>query len=287
MDARERMLRSGVNGMLDANAIVGTHDVLWVTLDTLRYDVAEQANAAGRTPRLTRLLPRGRWEPRHSPASFTFAAHQAFFAGFFPTPLGPGPHPRPFALAFEGSETITSTTCVFAAENLPRGFASRGYHTICIGGVGFFNEATPLGRVLPSMFDERLWSPDFGVTCRASTQHQVDAALACLARLPPTRRVLLFLNVSALHQPNCIYSAGRDRDDCETMADALAYVDHHVGRLVDAMQARADLHCILTSDHGTAYGEDGYRGHRIAHPVVWTVPYAEAVLARRSAEAGT
>ncbi len=35
---------------------------------------------------------------------------------------------------------------------------------------------------------------------------------------------------------------------------------------------------ILCSDHGTAYGEDGFRGHRLAHPTVWTVPYAEFVL---------
>ena len=26
------------------------------------------------------------------------------------------------------------------------------------------------------------------------------------------------------------------------------------------------------------YGEDGYQGHRFAHPVVWEVPYAEFVL---------
>ena len=31
---------------------------------------------------------------------------------------------------------------------------------------------------------------------------------------------------------------------------------------------------VICSDHGTAYGEDGYTGHRLAHPVVWDVPYA-------------
>ena len=35
---------------------------------------------------------------------------------------------------------------------------------------------------------------------------------------------------------------------------------------------------VICSDHGTAYGEDGYTGHRLAHPVVWDVPYAEFVL---------
>ena len=35
--------------MLNARELIGTHDVLFVTLDTLRYDVARDALAAGRT----------------------------------------------------------------------------------------------------------------------------------------------------------------------------------------------------------------------------------------------
>ncbi len=65
---------------------VGTHDIVFVTLDTLRFDVADTELAAGRTPNLAKLLPGGRWERRHTPATFTFPAHQAFFAGFLPTP---------------------------------------------------------------------------------------------------------------------------------------------------------------------------------------------------------
>ena len=124
---------------LDASQLIGSHDVLFVTLDTLRFDVATQALECGETPNFARLLPRGRWERRHSPASFTYAAHHAFFAGFLPTPAIPGPHPRLFAARFGGSETTTGRTCVFEAPDLVTGLASRGYHTICIGGVGFFN----------------------------------------------------------------------------------------------------------------------------------------------------
>ncbi|MEV4325643.1 metalloenzyme domain-containing protein, partial [Microbispora rosea] len=77
------------------NEVVGTHDILLVTLDTLRYDVAAELADAGRLPH---LLPGGRrWERRHSPGSFTYAAHAAIFAGFLPTPVTPGPHPRLFA----------------------------------------------------------------------------------------------------------------------------------------------------------------------------------------------
>src|SRR5512135_1603908 len=94
------------------NQIVGTHDLLFVVLDTLRYDVATRLLDEGRTPNLAARLPGGKWELRHSPGSFTYAAHQAFFAGFLPTPARPGRHPRLFALAFEGSETTAKGTCV-------------------------------------------------------------------------------------------------------------------------------------------------------------------------------
>lgn len=102
-------------------SLVGTHDVLMVTLDTLRYDVAVEALAAGGTPLLARVLPEGKWEERHSPATFTYAAHQAFFAGFLPTPARPGPHARRFALRFAGSESTTPETMVFDAPDLISG----------------------------------------------------------------------------------------------------------------------------------------------------------------------
>jgi hypothetical protein len=47
---------------------------------------------------------------------------------------------------------------------------------------------------------------------------------------------------------------------------------------------RAPTFGILCSDRGTPYGEDGYTGHRIAHPSVWTVPYAEIMLKPNSVD---
>lgn len=262
----------------DMNALVGTHDLLLITLDTLRYDVAAELLAQGRTPHLAALLPGGRWEQRHSPASFTYAAHHAFFAGFLPTPAEPGRHPRPFALRFQGSETTTPHTCVLDAPDLVSGLASRGYHTLCIGGVGFFNKLNPLGSVLPGLFTESHWSPELGVREPRSTEYQVALAVRRLGELPRARRVFLFLNVSALHQPNCHYLPGATEDSRASHAAALAYVDSQLPPLFEALRRRGPAFCIVCSDHGTAYGEDGYSGHRLAHPVVWTVPYAEFLL---------
>jgi hypothetical protein len=59
-------------------------------------------------------------------------------------------------------------------------------------------------------------------------------------------------------------------------------VDRQLPPLFAALQRRAPVLAIVCSDHGTAYGEDGYHGHRLAHPVVWTVPYAEFLLPRVS-----
>ncbi|HEY0099967.1 MAG TPA: hypothetical protein VGB76_13545, partial [Pyrinomonadaceae bacterium] len=75
--------------MINARELIGRADLLFVTLDTLRYDVAREALVQGRTPNLERALPAGGWEERHTPASFTYAAHHSFFAGFLPTPTAP------------------------------------------------------------------------------------------------------------------------------------------------------------------------------------------------------
>ncbi len=258
--------------------LVGTHDILLVTFDSLRHDVAAAALAAGRTPNLARLLAPGAWERRHAPGSFTFAAHQAIFAGFLPTPAAPGPHPRLFALRFEGSRSTGPGTAVFDAPDIVSGLAARGYHTLCIGGVGFFNKRTALGRVLPGLFAESHWRPGFGVQARDSTAAQVDLALERIAALDPERRLFLFVNVSATHHPTRHYVPGAARESAETQEAALAYADGALAPLFAAFRRRGPTLCILCADHGTAFGEDGYRGHRLGHPTVWDVPYTEFIL---------
>ncbi|KND33677.1 STM4013/SEN3800 family hydrolase [Streptomyces acidiscabies] len=261
--------------------IVGSHDLLLVTLDTLRYDVAVELAAEGRIPNLARHLPDGRWEERHAPGSFTYASHQAIFAGFLPTPATPGPHPRLFAARFAGSETTADGTFVYDTPDLVSGLAQEGYRTVCIGGVGFFNRQGPLGTVLPGLFQEAHWEPEFGVTSPHSFENQVARAEQVVAELPQDQRLFLFVNVSALHQPNWFHLPGATREAGDTRAThaaALEYVDRHIGRLFAAASSRRPCFTIVCSDHGTAYGDDGYTGHRLGHPSVWTVPYTQFVL---------
>lgn len=272
----------------DMTRIVGSHDLLLVTLDTLRYDVAAELAAEGRIPNLARHLPAARWEERHAPGSFTYASHQAIFAGFLPTPAAPGPHPRLFSARFAGSETTAGGTFVYDTPDLVSGLAKEGYRTVCVGGVGFFNRQGPLGSVLPGLFQEAHWETEFGVTSPTSFENQVARAEQVVRELPAGQRLFLFVNVSALHQPNWFHLPGATReagDTRETHAAALEYVDRHIGRLFAAASSRRPCFTIVCSDHGTAYGDDGYTGHRLGHPTVWTVPYAQFVLPKALGEA--
>ncbi|MCU1642053.1 MAG: metalloenzyme protein [Nocardia sp.] len=264
----------------DMNEVIGRDDLLLVTLDTLRFDVAAELLAAGRLPNLARHLPGG-WEKRHAPGSFTYASHQAIFAGFLPTPARPGPHPRLFASRFAGSETTAGRTFVYDTPDLVSALAAAGYRTVCLGGVGFFNKQGALGSVLPGMFQESHWEAEFSVASPTSFEVQIERAEQVIAGLPQDRRLFLFVNVSALHQPNWFHLPGATKDagdSRETHAAALEYVDRHIGRLFAAAGSRRRCFAIVCSDHGTAYGDDGFTGHRLGHEAVWTVPYAQFFL---------
>lgn len=259
--------------------LIGSHDLLLVTLDTLRYDVAAELAAAGRTPNLARALPGGEWERRHSPASFTYAAHQAFFAGFLPTPAAGRPHSRLFAAAGSEGASIDEQTWVFDAPDVVTGLRAAGYHTVCVGGVGLFNGRSPLGGVLPGLFSEAHWEREFGVSAPRCFEAQLDRIGEVVPAVPDDKPLFLFVNIAAMHQPNRHYLPGADRDCLESHAAALEYVDRHMGRLFALATSRGrPCLVLLCADHGTAYGEDGQTGHRLGHEVVWTVPYAQFVL---------
>jgi hypothetical protein len=264
--------------LLKMRSLVGTHDIALITLDTLRYDVARESMDTGRTPHFERLFAGAGWERRHTPASFTYAAHQAFFAGFFPTPAGSGPSARPFALRFAGSATSSEDTCVLDGPDIVAGLRALGYFALCIGGTGFFSKENALGNVLPALFDESHWERRFGVRDPRSTEYQVARAIQTLEDRPASQRVFLFLNVSAIHQPNRHYLPGSERDSLTSHAKALEYVDGALAPLFAAFRRRAPTACFVFSDHGEAYGDDGYWGHRVGHPSVWDVPYAEFVV---------
>ncbi|GAA3081533.1 hypothetical protein GCM10020000_79300 [Streptomyces olivoverticillatus] len=188
--------------MINADDIVtsGT-SILFVTLDSLRYDVARSAYDEGMTPHLAALLPEGGWQrrqtpPARSPSPLTWRSSPAS------CPSCPSRSSRP---ACGSAGRLPSRPCRprRSCSTLPASWLSlgqHGYRTICVGGVTYFSRETPLGSVLPAMFDEDHWRPEFCSPEIDSTRHQVDQALD-LADRHRGRPLLLFVNVSATHVP--------------------------------------------------------------------------------------
>ena len=260
---------------MNMNALIPDCDIIFITLDALRYDVSQRLFLEQKLPNFSKWLPRTGWEKRYTPASFTYPAHHAFFSGFLPTKIDEPITPRLFAAEFKGSESTNDNTFVFSEPNMIEGLANRGYKTVCIGGVGFFNKQTPIGNVLPAMFQHSEWSEQLGVTEKESANYQFKYAESYLRDPQP---LCLFINISAIHQPTHFYVEGKQTDDLETHAAALQYVDAQLSSFQHALKARQSNKLIIVcSDHGTAYGEDEHWGHRNAHETVMTVPYLEYI----------
>ncbi len=269
---------------IDMSQIVGSHNILFICIDSLRYDIAYQEQENGGTPVLNRY---GKWQKRQAPGNFTYPSHQAMFAGFLPVEDGIAEMRRREKLFF--SEDIgmgrkaPAGAYHFKHATWIQSLAEEGYMTCCVGGVSFFDKRTELGSVLPSCFQHSYWHPSFGCKIKDSATNQIDFCVRKIGQIPTEQRILLYLNISAIHYPNHFYIDGGKRDSVEAHAAALRYVDGELGRLFEAFAARGDAFVICCSDHGTCYGEDGVWYHGVNHPIVMAVPYKHFILCGNAA----
>lgn len=199
----------------------------------------------------------------------------AFFSGFLPKLPQPEQPPRLWECRPPAFKRVSPGTFVFDAPNLLEGLTQHGYRSVCIGGVTYFSRETPLCSVLPDMFDEDHWRPEFCSPEPDSTRHQVDHALA-IADAYTARPLFLFVNISATHVPHGHYTGDRT-DTRASQGAALAYTDAHLARLITTLTSRQQWLIIMCADHGDAYGDDGSHGRGIAHPAVMNVPFAAMV----------
>jgi len=259
---------------VNMNQIVGSQDIVFLCLDTLRYDVAIKEQENGGTPNLNRY---GGWQKRHAPGNYTFPSHMAMFIGNLPSPAEPIPlyeRERLFVARENKSlGKIHPYSFVFEGDSFIRGLERAGYQTICLGGVGFFNKRTEINRILPGFFMESAWRSAFSCHIKESFDHQLDWLEKRLARQALEQKVFLYVNVDSIHYPNSFYLEGEKEDNVRTHAAALRYVDARLPRLFDLFGGRGDTFYIICSDHGTCYGEDGYHFHCLSHEIVYTVPY--------------
>lgn len=260
---------------VDMGQVVNCRDILFICLDTLRYDAAVCEEERGTTPVLNQYGP---WEKRQAPGNFTYPSHHAMFAGFlpcayearnladremlfFPKQIGMGGKAPEGSYGFDGSTIM-------------EGLEKEGYDTWCVGGVAFFDKRSELGKVFPGYFQKNYWNPSFGCGVKDSAKNQVDFLLKRIEKADRERKLFLYLNIDAIHYPNYFYLEGARQDSLESHRAALRYVDGQLGRLFAGWkETRGEAFVICCSDHGTCYGEDGCQFHGINHPVVNTVPY--------------
>lgn len=264
---------------MDMNSIVGKYNILFVCIDSLRYDVAKEEQDRGGTPVLNRY---GSWRECQASGNFTYPSHQAMFAGFMPVDADVRDMKKREKLFF--SEDIgmgrkaPKGAFSFQGATFVEGLEKVGYDTYCIGGLSFFDKRTDIGRVMPAYFKHSYWNPAFGCKVKESAKNQIDFAVKKISRISKEQLVMMYLNISAIHYPNYFYIEGEKHDSVETHAAALRYVDGELGRLFEAFRAKGDTFVICCSDHGTCYGEDGCLYHGFNHPIVNTVPYKHFIL---------
>ena len=260
---------------VDMAQVVGSLDILFVCLDTLRYDVAVQEEASGGTPVLNQYGP---WQKCQAPGNFTYPSHHAMFAGFLPCRYEAKNHADRELLFFPKAvglgKKVPEGAYGFSGSTIMEGLEKDGYDTWCVGGVSFFDKCSDLGKVFPSYFQKSYWNPSFSCPVKDSTKNQVDFILKKLSKADTEKRIFLYLNVDAIHYPNYFYLEGASNDSVLSHAAALRYADHELGRLfTEWKKLRGNTFVICCSDHGTCYGEDDCQSHGINHPVVNTIPY--------------
>lgn len=251
-----------------------TKSVLFITLDSCRYDTFIAANI----PHIRSIGPVHR---AMAPGNFTYASHAAMFVGFTPgiaERAEPYINPK-FGKIFKitgagfpgkGTEFMTLT-----GRNIVDGLKRDGYLTLGTGAVGWFDPASETGLHLTQDFDHFYF---------AGGQH-LSTQLEWLSKhLRSEIPCFTFLNIGETHVPYyhegapwdpsynpCVpFGLLNNREECRRrQTGCLEYVDRTIAPLLDAF---SESTIIICADHGDCWGEDGLWEHGIHHEKVLEVP---------------
>ena len=260
---------------------IDPNSVLFVTLDSCRYDTFAGANV----PAMRRVGP---LHQAQAPCYFTFGSHAAMFVGFTPgvaaaaAPLINPKFGKIFKLAGAAFPGKGGEGFTLEGRSIIDGFKRLGYFTLGSGGVAWFDPSTPTGQALISDFEEFFYPGDSWSLPRQLDW--IDQQLAQYEGQYEGSPVFLFLNVGETHVPYyhqgapwprednpCVPFQTADRSaDCRFRQRAcLEFVDGALAPLLERFSAAT---IVLCGDHGDCWGEDGLWEHGISHPMTLTVP---------------
>jgi arylsulfatase A-like enzyme len=283
-------------GDVGATARAGAPDILLLVLDTVRArNLGIYAYDRPTTPELGRWLRDGlRFEHSLATAPWTLPSHATMFTGRFPhelsadwlVPLDRAQPTLAEALARQGYATagfVGNTAYCSYETGLARGFAHYEDYPVSVAQVVF---SSALGRYLAgSRFVRRQ-------LLRKSAEDVNGSFLRWLDGRTDARPYFAFLNYLDAHDPyqppppfdgrfsgpgatrlvetlHGDLAAGPWTPELRQAAidkydESIAYLDHQLGQLFAALQARGRWErtlVVVTSDHGEEFGEHGVYFH--------------------------
>lgn len=263
--------------------MVNPASVLFISLDSCRYDSALALHCRDALPTLTRVGPLHRAQ---APSHFTYGSHAAFWVGFTPgiaESAEPWLNPKLgklFRMAYAGFSGRDGDGFQLTGANIVEGFRRLGYATIGTGAVDWFDPSTETGAQLSQWF-EHFWFA--GNTW--SLLQQLRWLDQHIDETPSDQPLFMFLNVGETHVPYWHEGAEWPRfpspcrpfggGDCSATESSrrqqacLAWVDQQLESLVSRFLPATVLIC---ADHGDCWGEEGLWEHGISHPATLTVP---------------
>lgn len=247
--------------------------IVIVTVDSLRYDVADSAH----TPNIQKLFSASQingWYKVGSHGTYTLPSHISMFhAGIMPCNNHkdiPFPYNREKLRVFKAQLAWNrQAKAMFptpAAPNIVKGFAKIGYRTIGIGGVHWFNDKFVTSNFWrKNYFSEFYWNENYSEVCFTAFENQISK-LKELRIHQSKEPIFLFLNIASTHTPYMGFGKS-----IEAQKKAFEYVDKHIPQLFEYLPSEFVL--MLLSDHGECFGEDNLWGHGFYHPKIMEVPF--------------
>jgi len=250
------------------------HVVLF-TLDTARADhIGVYGASQARTPHLDALAARGvRFDDAVTTAPITGPAHAAIFTGQYPARFG----------VRDNATTPLPERATTLAEHLSAaGFTTGGFIGAFVldRAYGFAQ-----GFATFSGFD-RVESGQEANAERVGAL-VVDDALRWLTTVPVEQSTFLWVHLYDPHAPYSAPAPFGTEFAARPYDGEIAYVDHQIGRVLEALKARGTLDdslVIAVADHGESLGEHGEDEHGVfLYEPVMRVPL---IVAGPSAKAG-
>ena len=258
--------------------VIDPRSVLFITLDSCRYDTFAGANC----PNLKAIGP---LHKAMAPGTFTFASHAAMFVGFTPGIAERNePYVNPkfgkiFRMSGVGFGGKGTDFIKLEGRNIIDGFKRKGYLTIGSGAAPWLDPGRATSLQLMESFEHFFYPGD-----KWSLGRQLDYVAGRLVQNAAVRPAFVFINICETHIPYwhegaawdrekspCIpFAATNDADECRRRQTAcVEFVDRLLGPILAAFAGATTVAC---ADHGDCWGEDGLWDHGIHHAKVYEVP---------------